>query len=123
MRQETEIIKNQLGNFFILNSLDDDHNSGVVNNMRTITAKKLTNRSIIRDSSINPVTHLNNKKSPEENGKDSRGKESELNRGSTNASRVNSNETPNPMREQTPSQCTNAKSPSPEEVKEPPKPK
>lgn len=56
--------------------------------------------------------------------KNSRRKDSDHARGgSTTGSRVNSNETPNPMRDQTPSQLTSKKSPSPEEIKQPPKPK
>jgi hypothetical protein len=36
---------------------------------------------------------------------------------SLNESRMNSSETPNPMRDETPSQLTVAKSPSPEDIK------
>lgn len=38
-------------------------------------------------------------------------------RNSTGEDNMNSSETPNPLRDQTPSQLTNAKSPSPEEIK------
>ena len=88
------------------------------------SSKKGNNRITIRESSLNPVSILSDKKSPDGMSKQSHHKDSDQARGgSTTGSRVNSNETPNPMRDQTPSQLTSKKSPSPEEVKEPPKPK
>ncbi len=91
---------------------------------KSSSSKKGKNRITIRESSINPVSPMSDKKSPEDMSKYNNNKDSDQARGgSTTGSRVNSNETPNPMRDQTPSQLTSKKSPSPEEVKEPPKPK
>lgn len=60
----------------------------------------------IRESNINPINNLQDKKSPESMSKTSNKKDSDNNRGSTNDSRINSNETPIPLRDQTPSQMT-----------------
>jgi dual specificity tyrosine-phosphorylation-regulated kinase 2/3/4 len=93
--------------------------------MQQYKNKKKREKTVkIRESTINPVSNYSEKKSPDDMSKNSHNKDSDQARiGSTAGSRVNSIETPNPLRDQTPSQMTSKKSQSPEVVKEPPKPK
>lgn len=113
MRQDTEMNKNMLvkedeiiTNFKHVRSPSND-----------ISGQEEKSRSSNKNSS-----KFQSERSPEEKSPTERAskfnKDSEMNIGSTSAGGMRSNETPNPLRDQTPSQLTSKKSPSPSPPKE-----
>lgn len=113
-RQDTEMNNNLL----------DKDEDNMINIKKQILNKEETKTRELRPESLAKLNSQQVEKSPDSKSVKSTKKGSEVNRGSTNDDKSGTNETPNPLRDQTPSQLTyKNKSPSPdvevvEEVKE-----